>query len=1014
MPDEQPATASIQVDVVGTVAVRRHARILAGQELGGRRARVALVALALAGGPVPADRLAAMLWPGEPPPTWPAALRGVISGIRAALEPIGAGGERTIITTPSGYAIAPGVTSDLAAARDALRAAAELDRQGRPSAALRVAEPVTRLAGDRLLPGEDGGWLDPYRAEADAAALRARAIVATSAAALGDHHRAELEGRQAVAASPLDERAHRILIEALHHGGDRAAVVRAYEACRALLAEHLGVDPDPQTVATYLRALGETSQPGAARLPVAASAFFGREAELADVRAQIARPGLVTLSGRGGVGKSRLALQAAVRASYPGGCLWVSLASVSQDELVASTVAWSAGLPVGGDDPAALLAAHLAPLGRALLILDGCEAVVDGTASLVSTLVALCPTLTALVTSRVALAVDGERVIAVEPLPEPVQVRLLADRVRHGGGELVLDQGTAPVIAELCRRCGGLPLALELAAAQLSALSVADLLDHLPALLAGRHDQLREVAMSSYRLLGDDEAAVFRSFGVLPGPVALPLVKQVVATGAVTPVRVVRILRELTARGLLAVDRSGPRWRYYTDDDLHRLARELLDEAGETTAATERLASAVLAVLPADPRTPAGDYLEAIGEVLAPLRALLGAAIEGRLPAQAGLDLAFRLHRYWAASNVSEGRFWLSRLLAEAGPADQTGHVAYALGYLSYWSGDTAAAARELTQAVDLLAGRSDAYAARALIFLGGLADDLDEGPQAMEFVRRSIAAAAPFGVDLQVGAAMGMGCVLAERADPAAAGYAADAISRCRAGGSAEQLAATLPTAAMVCWQVGDLAAARGYIEEAMPLLAGSRRIARVVLLSAAAGVALADGDLTAAVELAGDADADATDLGIERELPLARSILARALLAAGQPGRAAAAAAAAVTASRGLTFTFPLAVCLETAALVVLAGSSGKGGAAGDGEAGLDAARLLAAAAAIRGRGDRPGPPALRAAADAARAALGPLPAGPVPDPDAAAQLALDALSRSLECRPAQVDACAPDRPG
>src|SRR5580693_3732572 len=100
-----------------------------------------------------------------------------------------------------------------------------------------------------------------------------------------------------------------------------------------------------------------------------------------------------------------------------------------------------------------------------------------------------------------------------------------------------------------------------------------------------------------------------------------------------------------------------------------------------------------------------------------------------------------------------------------------------------------------------------------------------------------------------------------------------------CPRAGSAEQLAATLPTAAMVCWQVGALDAARGYVAEAMPLLAGSRRIARVVLLCAAAGLALADGDLGAAIELGTQADGDARDLGIDREIPLIRCVLAQAM---------------------------------------------------------------------------------------------------------------------------------------
>ncbi len=1021
----------IVVSVFGPVTVSAAGGSLSGHALGGRRARLALVGLALTAGtgPLPAERLAEIIWPDQPPPTWPAALRGVIRALRGTLASIEAGGERVIVTTPAGYALTDAVEVDLLQAPAVLRAAGALAGQGRHEAALFSVEPVTLFAGDQLLPGEDGSWLGGYRSQADGVSLLALELVVKSAGAIGDHHRAAEAGRRAVAASPLDERAHRMLIRALHQGGDRAGVVLAYEACRQALADQLGVDPAPETVEMYLTAIGAAGTSGAARLPPRSSAFFGREAEAAALSAAVGEPGLVTVAGPGGVGKSRLALEIAAPAEFAGGKSWVSLATVSADELVASTVAVALGLPVGTGGPAVLLAGYFAPIGRALLVLDGCEAVVDGTASVAAGLLALCPTLSVLVTSRVPLSVETERIIAVEPLPfvalpfvaqpfvaqplvaQPLvaqpfaarpgvselgaspQVQLLADRVRAAGGRLDLDPSTLPFVAELCRRCGGLPLALELAAAQLAIMSVPDLLDHLPALVASGQDWLRGVAMSSYELLDGDEAAVFRRFGVLDGEVTLPLVRDVVADEAIPPVRIVRILRELTTRGLLAVDRSGPRWRYHQDDDLHRLARELLESSDEAGPVMGRLAAAVLSIAPADPTAPPEPYLEAVGEVLPQVRSLLAAAIDGRLPSSTGLELGFRLHRYWAATNVAEGRFWLSRLLASAeslpsaGAGDWQAHAAYALGYLSYWSGDTAAAVRELELAVELLAGRPDVYAARALIYLGGLADDLDQGEKALSYVRRAIEATRSFGTNLQVAAVIGMGCVLAERADPAAARFAVEAIDLCRASGSPEQLAATLPTAAMVCWQVGDLATAREYVAEATPLLAGSRRIARVVLLSVAAGIALADGDLDAATEVGAVADAEASDLGIERELPLIRCVLARALLASGDLAGATAAATRAVQAARTLTFTFPLAGCLETAALVCLAGSREPDPAG-------TALVLLAAAAAIRKRGDRPGPVTLSEAVLAAEAELGVPAAGSVTGVAAAVELAVRIL--------------------
>jgi ATP/maltotriose-dependent transcriptional regulator MalT len=210
----------------------------------------------------------------------------------------------------------------------------------------------------------------------------------------------------------------------------------------------------------------------------------------------------------------------------------------------------------------------------------------------------------------------------------------------------------------------------------------------------------------------------------------------------------------------------------------------------------------------------------------------------------------------------------------------------------------------------------------------------------------------------------MGMGSVLSERGASEAAQYAADAIALCRAGGSPEQLAAAMPTAAMVCWQVGALDESRAYVAEARPMHSDSRRIARVVLLSTSAGLALADGDIDAAIDFGEAADREATELGVEREVPLIRSVLARALLATGDVVGAAERTRAAIDAAFSITFEFPLAICLETAALVLRAADVGA----------HELAVLLASADVIRERGERPPPVTLAADIESLRADLGP----------------------------------------
>ena len=219
-------------------------------------------------------------------------------------------------------------------------------------------------------------------------ALQALELVAGSAGALGDHHR---RGRGRAArgrrASPLDERAHRILIQRAAPGGDRAGVVQAYEACRARARRAARRGPG---------AGDGRGLPGRARRP--APPADGQAARGRRRRSSAARPSWRALAAaigaarpghRGRAGRRRQVPAGAPgrggrRHGFPGGRLWVSLGPVARDELVASTVAMALGLPVGADDPARLVAGHLAPLGRALLVLDGCEAVVDGTASLVT------------------------------------------------------------------------------------------------------------------------------------------------------------------------------------------------------------------------------------------------------------------------------------------------------------------------------------------------------------------------------------------------------------------------------------------------------------------------------------------------------------------------------------------------------------------------------------------------------------------------------------------------------
>jgi predicted ATPase/DNA-binding SARP family transcriptional activator len=964
----------VRIALLGGIAVTggTPAETVEGAGLGGRRAHLLVTALALEPGPLPAERLASLIW-DDPPSTWRVAVRGLVGDLRKRFGTID---DDVVVTTPTGYRLAAGVTTDLAELEATVATAAGLRATGRWHALLTRLGPAPTLDPADLAAGIEAPWLDPHRAKLQETVLQAGLLAIAAYGELSDHAAAVGLGRHLVAAHPLDERVHRALIQALAAAGDRSGAVQAFDACRAVLAEELGVDPSADTVAAYLHVLEANESSGLARLPTSATSFVARDADLRRLATVATRPGLVTVTGPGAVGKSRLAQEVASRAiDLPGGRHWVSVAHVAEDALVDATVAMTLGLGVTGDSPARTVAAHLVRLGRTVIVLDGCEAVRDGTASLAHVLLEGAPEVTVVVTSRVALGLPEERVVRLGPLALPegatpeelaasAPVRLISDRIAEYGGELVVDSDLASYLSALCRHCAGLPLALELVAAQLTAMSAADVVEHLDEMAAGSADAVRQVAEASHALLEPNEAAVFRRMSVLEGPVDLASVRAVSEGDDVTGVRVVRLLRELADRGLVVAHRSGSRWTYEQDDDLHRYARQQLVEAGEEREAFGRLADLVQAVLPDDPRSPPAPFANAVTALLPSVRGLLGAAVTGSADRSRCLEIAFRLHRYWASTNVGEGCFWLARLLECRGDEaeDWAGYATYALGYLDYWAGSDLAAVPHLERAIALLGDRDSAYVARAQIFLAGILDDLDRGQEAVGLVRQAIESASGHGFDLRVSAAMGLGSVLAERGDPEAAAYAEAALDLCEERGSADQLAASLPTAAMVAWQVGALDRVRRWVDRAMPMHTEQRRIARVVLLSVVCGLHLADGDVEGAVDVGRSADLEGTELGVERELPLARSLLALALMARGELEEAHDRARAAVAAASALSYEYPLATALETAALV----STARGVPA------ADVGPWVATAAEIRSRGDRPVPALLAAQIARLRAGL------------------------------------------
>ena len=672
----------MRVELLGTVQVRDDAG--GPVHVGGPRAQALLALLAVdAGRVVPAVSLIDRLWEGDAPDGARGALQSMVSRLRGVLG-------AAIESHPAGYR--------LAVRRDQVDALAFEELAGQGSRALAGADPARASAILRqalaLWRGQAlAGLLGTGPAAGIAARLEELRRSATAdrieadlaAAAEPDAAGLTAELRALVAEDPLAERPRALLMRALYLAGRQADALAVYADARAQLAAQLGVDPSPQLERVYLgvlrRSLPEASPPGArevgrgwlvgkTRSPASAgpeagrdpavsgpgapalttlrvplTSLVGRDDQVAQAEALTGENRLVTLTGPGGVGKTRLAAEVASRvaARARAGVWLVDLAPLSDPGDVPYATLTAVGIHDGllagagddepgqaaepGPDPSVRLVSGLRERSG-LIVLDNCEHLIDAVAGLADAVLSGCPGIGILAASREALGITGETVCPVPPLPVPpdsgagelaaitaaASVRLLADRARAVRPGFAVTDANASDVARICRVLDGMPLAIELAAARLRTMSPAQLTGRLGdrfAVLTGgsrtalpRHQTLRAVVEWSWELLSKPERMLARRLAVLPAGATLGAAEGICSDepdalgGDLPAAAVLDVLTGLADKSFLTVDNETgdiePRYRML--DTIRAYCLERLAEADEEDGVRHRMCRYYLTV----------------------------------------------------------------------------------------------------------------------------------------------------------------------------------------------------------------------------------------------------------------------------------------------------------------------------------------------------------------------------------------------------------------------------------
>ncbi len=612
-----------------------------------------------------------------------------------------------------------------------------------------------------------------------------------------------------------------------------------------------------------------------ASVPAPPTPLVGRESELAQIHDLLARghARVVSVTGTGGVGKTRLAVEAARRASFPNGTAFVSLAPLADATQVPAALSHALGVrDVPGVDPMESVMAHLR-LEDMLLVLDNAEHVLDATAPLVAQAVARCSQLTILVTSRAPLRIRAEVEVAVAPLPAADANELFVQRARAAAPSLTLDDA-ADDVQEICRRLAGLPLALELAAAKMRTLDPATLLARLDEATAAvgsrdlpeRQRSMRAALDWSHRLLDPEGQRALRWLSVFADGFTLESAEALFGQHALA------LLERLADNSLLVVQRGpGGAVRYGMLEPIRQYAQSLLLETGEEFAAKRAHAAVILALAeraaPSFKNAEQAEWLLRIDREEDDIRAAMTWSLaSGDYETAARIGWALWL-AWWLRGTWREGREWVEQALAHPLTPFVRNRALLAAASMAYAEGALDEATAHWEEAVEgaTVADDTDAlpYAVGGIALLS-MATGQDE--RAAEQLRRTVELAQEQDQDwLWSLAKVWLGTVrLVQGASGEAVGLFEEGLTSARARGDRLVIYSALHNLTQVALARGETRTARAWVLESVELSRVTRDRANLAYcLDSLAEIEAREGTHLAAAVLFGAADGLRVALG-------------------------------------------------------------------------------------------------------------------------------------------------------